>query len=357
MKIVVKVGTNVLMEEGGNLNTEVVNSLAKQISESKHDIVLVSSGAIGVGMRHLGLKEKPQDMALLQASAAVGQSKLIEAYQKAFGKEKVVAQVLLTSDDFTSRRKYLNLRNTLFTLLKLKALPIVNENDTVSVSEIANVFSDNDELAALVANGLNADALILLTNVDGMYTENPKGGCGRLIPKVDEITLDFRKMCYGKSKFGRGGMLAKLKAAKVATDSGVKVVIANGSEKGCIQKAIDSKIGTTFIPKKKKPEKKKWMAFATKPAGKIYINNCAIDALKKKGASLLSVGIEKAEGKFKKGDVVSIVNEKGKEIARGIVNYSKPQVAKIKGKKSKEAKVILGFTYKDVIYRGNMAFV
>ncbi len=249
MRLVIKVGTS-LIAPGGRIDTLRMRALIDQLDLSRHEYLIVSSGAIASGMLHLGLKEKPTSVPLMQACAAVGQSMLMHTYEQLFFGKKVVAQLLLSSDDFTSPVRYKNLQNTLHELLKLGVVPIANENDSVSVRELVGAFGDNDELSALLANAVKADWLLLLTDVDGFYA--PNGKRPRLVRTIRKLTPQLEALCEGESKLGRGGMRSKLRAAKSASDAGVRVAIVNGRHEHAISWAIEQKIGTYFPPQREK---------------------------------------------------------------------------------------------------------
>ena len=246
MRLVIKVGTS-LMAPGGRIDTRQLRSLVDQLELSRDEILIVSSGAIASGMANLRLEERPTTVPLMQACAAVGQSALMHTYEQLFFGKKTVAQLLLSSDDFTSDVRYKNLQNTLHQVLKLGVVPIVNENDSVSVRELVGAFGDNDELSALLAAAVGADWLILLTDVEGFYM--PNGKRPRLVRTIRKLTPQMEALCNGQGKLGRGGMRSKLRAAKVASEAGVKVAIVSGREPDAISKALERKIGTYFPPK------------------------------------------------------------------------------------------------------------
>jgi glutamate 5-kinase len=247
MRVVIKVGTS-LIAPGGRIDTQQLRSLVDQFDLPKDDFLIVSSGAIASGMAQLGLKQRPAGVPLMQACAAVGQSALMHTYEQLFFGKKTVAQLLLSSDDFTSPARYKNLQNTLRQLLRLGVVPIVNENDSVSVRELVGAFGDNDELSALLAAAVGADWLLLLTDVDGFYAPNGRGS--RLVRTVRKLTPAMESLCNGHGKLGRGGMRSKLKAAQMASQAGVKVAIVNGRDPQAIAKALARKIGTYFPPQK-----------------------------------------------------------------------------------------------------------
>lgn len=362
MRIVVKVGTNLLTKKDGSLDINYIRSLAQelaQLNKAGKQVVLVSSGAIGAGMGRMGMHQRPSSLRDKQALSAVGQPILMNAYNDTFKSLGItIAQVLLTRQDFDDRTRYLNARDTLLSLLEMGVVPVINENDTVAVEEIN--FGDNDTLAALVSAKVSADILIILTDVDGLY----KGVLQKseLISTVKEITPEIENYASGESSSGKGvgGMRTKLEAAKIAASSGVRMFIANGTRPGIIAKAADGEnIGTEFVPRKDALEARKcWIAFGAKCRGKIVIDAGAASALVEKGKSLLPSGIVSAEGKFEMGDTVSVVNQDGKEIARGLTYYSLESVEKIKGKKTSEIKKILGSAdYEEVIHRDNLVML
>jgi glutamate 5-kinase len=256
MRLVIKVGTS-LIAPGGRIDTRQLRSLVDQFDLPHHEFLVVSSGAIASGMANLGLEERPTKVRLMQACAAVGQSALMHTYEQVFFGKKIVAQLLLSSDDFTTKARYKNLQNTLDQLLRLGVVPIVNENDSVSVRELEGAFGDNDELSALLAAAVEADWLLLLTDVDGFYVHNGKSP--RMVRTIRKLTPEMEALCNGHSKLGRGGMRSKLRAAKMASDAGVSVAIVNGRDPDAVSKAIARRIGTFFPPKRTKKKKKKEM--------------------------------------------------------------------------------------------------
>jgi glutamate 5-kinase len=249
MRLVVKVGTS-LIAPGGRINTARMRALVDQFDLSRNEYLIVTSGAIASGMSNLGLRERPQNVPLMQACAAVGQSALMHTYEQLFFGKKVVAQLLVSSDDFTSPVRYKNLQNALHELLKLGVVPVVNENDSISVRELVGAFGDNDELSALLATAVKADWLLLLTDVDGFYM--PNGTRPRLLRTVRKVTPKMEGLCSGHGKLGTGGMLSKLRAAKAASEAGVQVAIVNGNHAHAIPWAIEGKIGTYFPPRRRK---------------------------------------------------------------------------------------------------------
>ncbi|MBM3252568.1 MAG: glutamate 5-kinase, partial [Candidatus Omnitrophica bacterium] len=333
-RIVIKIGSSVLTGAKGQLDTDLIAKIVDQISaliKSGKEVVLVSSGAIASGMSELGFKCRPSKLSCLQASAAIGQSLLMQTYNNLFKKKNLrCAQVLLTWDDFHVRSRYLNAKETMIALLDYKAIPIINENDTVSTEEIRR--GDNDHLSALVASLLEADLLILLSDVDGLFSGK------QLVSEVKNIDSDIRKLAKDTKKrhISRGGMLSKLDAVDIASHAGITSVIANGKANGIILKIIDGeKVGTLISLKADRMvAKKRWMAFGVKSNGKIFVDDGAKKALVEKNKSLLCPGVIRVEGNFDSGDVVSVVDKDGNEIAKGKVNFSYEEVNNIKGKKA-----------------------
>jgi glutamate 5-kinase len=362
-RLVIKIGSNILASADKGLNTKRLKTIISDISsiiDGGYEIVIVSSGAIAAGLKKLGLKGKPQDIRLQQAAAAIGQSSLMWAYEHIFGRfDKKVAQVLLTRDDIANRLRYINAKNTLFTLMAYGVIPLINENDPIAVDEIK--FGDNDMLAALAASLVEADMLIILSDVNGLYSKDPKLKTAKLIKHVPEITPAIEKLAGGRgSAVGTGGMYSKLLAAKQATDHGIPVVIMNGRKSGMLARLADGRsVGTYFEPGKERLSSKKgWIAYGVRSRGAIYLDDGAVDALIHKGKSLLPSGITKIEGQFKVGDYIRCLNNEGKKIAKGLTNYSSEDLDKIKGKKTSEIESALGFKYSDeVIHRDNLVVV
>ncbi|MHC4138521.1 MAG: glutamate 5-kinase [Planctomycetota bacterium] len=364
-KIVIKIGTRVLTNEDGFLDKNQIMQLSKQVIKLRargFSVVVVSSGSIGAGISALGCQKRPTILPELQAAAAIGQGKLVEVYNECFKKHGYhAAQLLLTRQDFEDRQRYLNACNTLHSLLRFKAIPIINENDTISVEEIT--FGDNDILSALVTNLFRADLLVLLSSVDGLYTTPPVSGrsCS-VLSVVDSISDDIKKLAFKlKTKEGTGGMESKLEAAGIATGSGEAVIIANGRQSDVLSKIMNyENVGTLFIPNKKKvASRKRWIGFIVRPKGRIYIDEGALSALQKRGKSLLPSGVVRIDGKFNKGDVVSIVGaDENKEIARGLMNYSDDEVRKVKGLRTSLIKKTLGYKpYDEIIHRDNIVLL
>jgi len=359
--IVVKIGSSSLVYKDGNLDTKKLKRLAGEVaalSKAKKKVVIVTSGAIVCGSSHLGISGKPRTIPEKQAAAAIGQSRLMHEYEKAFREYDIaVGQVLLTRDAIADRAPYINARNTLTTLIENGAVPIVNENDTVSTDEIK--FGDNDTLSALVASLIGADLLVILTDVEGFYMKDEDGN-PVLVEEVAEVTKEMGQEAGRPSEQGTGGMITKLQAAKIAIDAGITTVIASSSKPGILEALSQGKkAGTKFTPKLSKLEsRKRWLAHGLQRAGIITVDGGAETALTKKGGSLLAVGILRADGEFSSGDAVSIVDESGRELARGLINYSKDEVDRIKGLKTEKISDVLGYKGpSEVIHRDNMVIL
>lgn len=360
-RVVVKVGSNVLTEDHG-LNLKAIQSISRQICrliDSGLEIILVSSGAMASGVKKIGIGKRPDEIPKRQAVAAVGQAGLIMEYEKAFARcHKKVAQILLTGDDLNHRRRYLNARNTLYMLLSWQIVPIVNENDTVMIEEIQ--FGDNDNLAAMITLLMDADVLVNLTDIDGLFTKDPRTNPdAELIPLVSNIRKDIIKTAGNiPGALGTGGMLSKVNAAKKVTASGIPMVIANGGKPDILKKLFSGKeLGTFFVPKKKKLKSRKcWIAYTLKPKGIIIIDNGAAAAILNRGKSLLPSGIVDVEGEFKVGDPVEFRKGDNETLGTGLVNYNAADIRKIMGLKSSQIKQRLGHKpYDDVIHRDNLA--
>jgi glutamate 5-kinase len=354
-RIVVKVGTSTVTGADGELSQERVKPIVESISRLRaagRQVVLVSSGAIGLGRGWLGLhRSRLNDLVTKQACAAVGQSLLMNAYKDLFSSCGVkIAQVLLTEDDFSNWRRYSNLRRTMERLLEFGVLPIVNENDTVSTLELESVpsgtrkaaFSDNDRLAALVMSGLDADALVLLTNVDGFlksgshehHGSSQDGVHPKIVSVVAEVTRELRALAAGPSSGGRGGMVTKLEAAEIAMNCGGTAIIANGQKQGILDRIFAGEgVGTTFLPSKRLRGKRRWIAYAADVRGRVVVDQGARQAIVGGKASLLRSGVVRFESHFSCMDVVSILDDSGTEFARGIANCASQETADTPGKK------------------------
>jgi glutamate 5-kinase len=361
-RVVVKLGTSTLTYSNGQLNLRRIERLVREMADLHNrgmEVLLVSSGAIGVGANRMGYKKIPKTMPEKQALAAIGQGALIQLYEKLFSEyNKIVAQVLLTRGDLDERLRYLNATNALLAILELGVIPIINENDTVVVEEIK--FGDNDTLSALVASIVDADLLIILSDVDGLYDSDPRVNQeARLQSEVDEITEAMVENSKNRgSSFSSGGMLTKLKAARICMAVGIPMVIANSNRENVVRGIMDGKeIGTLFIPREEKLQaRKKWIAFGTLPQGQVLIDAGAEVALLQKGKSLLPSGVIAVEGVFDRGTVVAVTTKDDKrEIARGMVNYSADEIRMIAGKKSSEIeKILQDKDYDEVIHRNNL---
>ncbi len=359
--VVVKVGTNVLTAADGRLDALQMQSLADQIQRlraSGRKVALVSSGAIGAGVGRLELGKRPTDLRQLQACAAIGQSFLMRAYQECFDQHNVhTAQILLTASDFDNRARYLNVRNTILTLFEWGVVPIINENDTVSIAEIK--FGDNDHLAAMLTNLLQAPLLILLTNVDGLFSGDPGSDpTAEKVATVSNIDVSVMEMAgEGRSTLGTGGMRSKLRAARLATASGESVIMANGTMTGVLDAILAAEpVGTLFLPHGTAlPAWKRWLGFTARPKGKILVNDGAKAALQAQGKSLLPVGIVEVQGTFNKGDVVSLCDAAATEFARGLTNYSSEDACQIVGLRTDKISEVLGsFPYEEFVHRDNL---
>jgi glutamate 5-kinase len=360
-RIVLKVGSQVLTAKGRSLHQGVFDRLAREVSIAKkkgYEVIIVSSGAIAAGMSRLGLLEKPKTIPQKQAAAAIGQSALMWNYERAFSfHEEKVAQVLLTRDDLSNRNRYLNARNTLLTLLGFGVIPIINENDTVVVAEIK--VGDNDNLSALVTSLINADLLIILSDIDGLYDRDPRlSKNAKLIPLVHQVTAEMEKQASGTlSPVGIGGMVTKLQAARKAALCGVPMILANGATEGILQKILQGEnVGTLFTSEVNKlTSRKHWIAFTLEPRGRIIVDDGAKKAISQKGKSLLPSGVRAAEGKFSLGDPVVLVDLQGQPFAKGLANYGSAEINKIKGLKSTEVENKLGYKNTDeVIHRDDL---
>ncbi len=350
--IVVKVGTGGITTRDGKLDEEEMNLLARQIAAASKNgdrIVLVTSGAVAAGIAELGIPPKPKDVAFQQAAAATGQSVLMAKYREVFKKYGLkVAQILLTAEDLSNRASYVHTCDVLGLLLKVGVVPIINENDVTSVDELMRVegykvnFSDNDILSVLVAGAVGADLVIILSDVEGLYTADPSQPGAELIKTVDSITAELKSGLNGKSKLGRGGIQSKIKAAEIATSCGIPVVIANSRRENAIVDIMAGKdVGTYFKPQERMPAVKRWIAYGAAVKGRITVNEGAKKAILE-GSSLLPVGVTSVVGTFSEGDVVSLEGDDRVEFARGNPNYSSTQLNLIKGLQVTEVKNKLG---------------
>jgi len=362
VRIIIKLGTSTLTTENGLLDRKYISDLVLglvELQKDNHEFLIVSSGAINAGRARLNISVKPRTLREKQAFAAVGQPLVMNAYSDAFARYgKTIAQILLTRDDFDKRDKYLNVRNTLNTLIENGVIPIINENDSVAVEEIN--FGDNDTLSALVAAATGADKLVIFTDVDGIYNRYPSKTS--IIPEIEKITEELERLATGSSSSGKGtgGMKTKIIAAKIAAASGVDTIITNGLKLNLLKDIAEGcHVGTVIKARQKSLEaKKSWIAFSKKLKGTIFVNAKASEALIGKGKSLLAVGITKVSGDFKRGDSVSISNsETNKDFARGLTNYDSEVVEKIKGKKISELEDIIDATDDEVVHRDNLVIL
>jgi glutamate 5-kinase len=366
-RIIVKLGTNLLTGGTGKLNTEIMADLTVQLASlynDGHDIIIVTSGAVAAGKQKLPLTRDKKDIPFKQVLASVGQSLLMQIYEQLFSAHDItVAQALLTKTDLSSRAGYLNARNTLLALMDLRVICIVNENDVVATDEIGGaVFGDNDNLSAMVANLVDADLLILLTDIDGLYTANPREtDDAELIHEVKNIDTRIQRMASRTAgSYGVGGMATKIEAAKLATSCGTVMVIAGGTTKDVLKKIVNGEnVGTLFLPQTSKIEsKKRWMLSGLASKGKLIIDDGAVSALKVKNKSLLPAGIVQIDGRFQRGNAVEIYDIHGNHIGCGISNYSSRDINAIKGSHSESVSRTLGYEYgHDVIHRNNMVLL
>ena len=360
-RIVVKVGSAQITAPGQGPNAPRIAALAADIAaarEARREVALVSSGAIVTGMARLGLTERPRAIPQTQAAAAVGQSALMWHYEQAFKRHRLrVGQVLLTLQDISDRSRYLNARNTLHALLGFGVVPIVNENDTVAVDEIR--VGDNDNLAAFVAQLIDADLLVLLTDVDGLYTGDPRRDpAAKRLETVEAVTEDIQRLVFdAPAAVSVGGMSTKLEAAQKAGASGIPMVIASGTERRVLRRLLEGEpVGTLFLPRDDKlAARKRWIAFAVPPQGRLTVDAGAEKALTERGKSLLPSGLLEVSGEFAVGAVVALAGPAGAEFARGLVNYDAEELRKIRGAKTRDIERTLGYKgFDEVIHRDNL---
>ena len=358
---VIKIGSALLTNDGAGLDRTAIDSWVEQIADLMargNEVILVSSGAIAEGIARLGLKTRPESIHELQAAAAVGQMGLIQAYESSFMRfERHTAQILLDHDDMANRQRYLNARGVLQTLLSLGVVPVVNENDTVVTDEIR--FGDNDSLAALVANLVDADMLVILTDKDGLFDANPDTNPdAKLISEAMANDSDLDALASGSAgTLGRGGMVTKLQAARLAARSGCNTVIAGGRNQNILQQVAAGDSVGTLLQASQKPiaARKQWLAGQLQIKGKLVLDQGAVNVLTKQGSSLLAVGVSAVDGTFTRGELVSCVDAEGNEIARGLVNYSSDEADLIKGRSTESISEILGYREDDeLIHRDNL---
>ena len=359
-RVVIKVGSNVLTAES-DLNRQIIASISSQICDlidQNREVLLVSSGAQAAGLRKMGLARRPEEIPRRQAIAAIGQSGLMNAYEKAFGRyDKKVAQILLTSEDLNNRKRYLNARNTLHTLLEWKVVPVINENDTIMVEEIK--LGDNDNLAAMIALLMDADVLIVLTDIEGLYDKDPRTfPDAALIPRVTAFKKEIEQFASNiPGTLGTGGMLSKLKAAKKVTTAGIPMIVARGSKPDILLRLFNGEPhGTYFVPNAERMASRKcWIAYTLTPKGNLILDDGAALAVTQKGRSLLPSGIVSVEGEFGVGTAVTFQNPQGDILGIGLVNYSAADIRLIRGLKSSQVKSCLGGKpYDEVIHRDNL---
>lgn len=363
-RLVLKFGTSLLTGGGGCLDEGVVSNLVNQVAQLHRkgtELVIVSSGAIASGRYKLGLTKKVKGIPYKQVLSSVGQSRLMHVYEQLFDRHKItIAQALLTKSDLSDRSGYLNARNTLLALIELGVICIVNENDVVAVDEIKELkFGDNDNLSAMVANLIDADLLLILSDIAGLYTADPyRNPDARLIPVVEDVNSEIESLVMDThSQVGTGGMITKLQAARLATSSGITVIIASGREKDVILRVAGGEaVGTRFLPVHDRIEsRKRWMLSGLSTRGKLIVDDGAAQALSKQNRSLLAAGIKNVEGKFKRGDTVNIYDSAGNRLGCGITNYSSSDIEIIKGAHSGKIATLLGYDYgSEVVHRNNL---
>jgi len=357
---VVKVGSSLVTNNGRGLDLSAIEDWAGQLVAMQKlgiQVVLVSSGAVAEGVARLDLKSRPKQVQLQQAAAAVGQMGLIQAYESCFMRHGVhAAQILLSHDDLSDRTRYLNARSTLTTLLEMGVIPVVNENDTVATAELC--FGDNDTLAALVANLINADMMLILTDQDGLFDADPRSKpSAKLVANASATDGSLSAMAGKGSSLGRGGMVTKISAAKLASRSGTNTLIANGREQQILSRLLEGEEIGTLLYADSEPvtAKKQWLASQLNVKGSLVLDAGAVKVLKDSGRSLLAVGITSLAGQFARGEVVSCLDEAGVEIARGLVNYDSNEIEKIKGQSSDNIENLLGYAgEEEIIHRDNL---
>jgi glutamate 5-kinase len=369
-RIVIKVGTSTVTHATGKINLHRMERLAREISDISsmgREVVLISSGAVGAGLGKLNRAERPRTLPEKQAMASIGQGRLMHMYEKFFSEYgNTVAQVLLTRDVFSDRLRFLNARGTLLTLLEWGVIPVINENDTVAVEELK--FGDNDTLSAMVASLVDADVTLILSDIDGLYDDNPRTNPdARIIPEVREITDAMFEHSHGRgSRNASGGMFTKLQAARICMAAGIPMVIAKNDETDVIRRIVSGEpLGTLFLPAGDsdggrspglRKARKHWLAFESNPTGRLVVDAGAAEALRVRGKSLLPSGVLRVEGSFERGSVVSVETGDGREIARGTSYYSSDEISRIAGRHTDEIGKILGSKdYDAVIHRNNMA--
>jgi glutamate 5-kinase len=363
--IVIKVGSRVLSAGNGTLDDQQIAAVSRQLVDLTNigkQVVLVSSGAVASGVGKLGLPKRPADLAQLQAVAAVGQAHLIQSYERHLSRlGKHAAQILLIADDLDDRTRYLNVRNTLLACLQMNLVPIINENDTVAVEELQTTFGDNDRLAGMVAGLFAKSALIILSDVEGVFDRDPKLPGATVVREIAAVDRSVLGLATAhNSAVSKGGMASKLKVAQFVTQSGTPVVIAGGRIDNVLPRLLaGEELGTLFLPSSEGlVPRKRWLGFSTQPSGQLRVDPGAVAALRSKGSSLLSIGIHSVSGEFSKGDVVSVVDRDGTEVARGLCNYDAKEMSMICGLKTSQIASTLGYCpYEEVIHRDNLTIL
>ncbi len=364
VRVVVKIGTSTLTYNNGKLNLFRIEKLVRELADLANqgkEIILVTSGAVGAGLDRLGSTERPKTIPEKQAVAAIGQGILMHMYEKLFAEYgQIVAQVLLTRENSVKHKLYINSRNTLLTLLKMGVIPVINENDAIAIDELK--IGDNDTLSATVATIVDADLLIILSDIEGVFTANPQNDpTAQLIEEITDITPEIEELAGGAgSKLGTGGMYTKIQAAKIAVNAGVTMVIASGALEGVVRNILSGEnIGTIFPAKEQHLQvRKSWLAFGAMIKGELVVDEGCEKALITEGSSLLSVGIVEVKGTFDQGNSVRILSKQGREIARGLANYNSEEIKKICGKNTNNISKILGSKlYDEVIHRDNMVIM
>lgn len=362
-RIVVKLGSNVITAVN-SLNLEVIESISAQISrlmDGGMEVILVSSGSMAAGLRKMQMEKRPEELPSRQAISAIGQSGLMNAYEKSFGRyDKKIAQILLTAEDLNNRTRYLNARNTINTLMEWKVVPIINENDTIMVEEIK--LGDNDNLSAMITLLMDADFLFILTDIDGLYDRDPRQHSeARLIEKVTAFEDKIEQYASGiPGTLGTGGMLSKIHAAQKVTSAGIPMIVARGNLENVLFRLFDNeRLGTYFIPRKEKMASRKcWIAYTLKPKGSLVLDDGAITAVRENGKSILPIGITDVDGVFEPGAAVEFRTPKGQVVGKGLANFSSSDIRLIKGLKSSQVASCLGGKhYDEVVHRDNLVIL
>ena len=364
-RVVVKIGTRVIAQPSGRPDMRPLRSLVKQVAElhrKGYEMLLVSSGAVGAGVEALDMKARPTNVPDLQMCAAVGQARLMAHYEELFGAESIViGQVLLTHADFQHRLRFTNAKRTMEHMIRRQVIPIINENDTVAVDELLTTFGDNDRLAAMVAGLFSRPALIILSDVEGVYNMDPRHPEAKVLNTIEQVDQSIFDLAVNRSTgISKGGMASKLKAAQFVTQSGAPVIIAGGRVENVLTRLVDGEVlGTLFLPSQRgMAPKKRWIGFTAQASGALFVDAGAARAIRSGGPSLLAIGIVQVNGQFVKGEVLSVLDEAGVEIARGLTNYSSQELTKIRGLRSLAIAEVLGYCpYEEVIHRDNMTII